>query len=41
VRGGAMAMSQAVDAGFLGSSAEEYAKDHVELREALQKWGSK
>lgn len=41
VRGGAMAMSQAVDAGFLGLSADEYAKDHAELREALQKWGSK
>lgn len=40
VRGGAMAMSQAVEAGYLGLTAEEYAKDHVELREALQKWGS-
>ncbi|HSV42302.1 MAG TPA: RuBisCO large subunit C-terminal-like domain-containing protein, partial [Methanomassiliicoccales archaeon] len=40
VRGGAKAMVQAVDAGFLGKTAEEYAKDHVELREALQKWGS-
>ncbi|OPY34858.1 MAG: Ribulose bisphosphate carboxylase [Methanomassiliicoccales archaeon PtaU1.Bin124] len=40
VRGGAMAMSQAVEAGYLGMTAEEYAKDHVELREALQKWGS-
>ncbi|MCE5295584.1 MAG: RuBisCO large subunit C-terminal-like domain-containing protein [Euryarchaeota archaeon] len=40
VRGGAKAMVQAIDAGFLGLTAEEYAKDHVELREALEKWGS-
>ncbi len=39
VRGGARAMVQAVDAGFLGLSAEQYAKQHTELREALEKWG--
>jgi ribulose-bisphosphate carboxylase large chain len=32
-------MVQAVDAGFLGLSAEQYAKQHTELREALEKWG--
>lgn len=40
VRGGAMAMSQAVDAAFLGVSAEEYAKDHPELAKAIGAWGS-
>jgi ribulose-bisphosphate carboxylase large chain len=40
VRGGAKAMAQAVEAGYLGLTAEQYAKDHVELREALEKWGS-
>jgi ribulose-bisphosphate carboxylase large chain len=40
VRGGAMAMAQAVEAGYLGMTAEEYAKDHRELRLALEKWGS-
>jgi ribulose-bisphosphate carboxylase large chain len=37
---GACAMRQAVDAAFLGVSAKEYAKTHVELRKALEKWGS-
>ena len=41
VRIGAMAMSQAVDAAYLGIDVEEYAKDHVELRQALEKWGRK
>ncbi|AGI47214.1 Ribulose 1,5-bisphosphate carboxylase, large subunit [Thermoplasmatales archaeon BRNA1] len=41
VRGGALAMCQAVDAGFLGVSLDEYAKDHKELREALERWGQK
>jgi ribulose-bisphosphate carboxylase large chain len=40
VRGGAMAMAQAVEAGYLGMTAEDYAKDHKELRLALEKWGS-
>jgi len=41
VRAGAMGMSQAVDAAFLGISKEEYAKDHKELAIALETWGSK
>ena len=41
VKAGAMGMSQAVDAAFLGIPAEEYAKDHPELSEALAKWGKK
>ncbi len=41
VRGGAKAMSQAVDAAFAGIPKEEYAKDHRELALALEKWGSK
>ena len=41
VRSGAMAMSQAVDAAFLGIDADEYAKDHAELAVALEKWGSR
>ncbi len=40
VRAGAMGMSQAVDAAFLGIPAGEYAKDHPELATALEKWGS-
>ena len=40
VRGGAKAMSQAVDAAFMGIPASEYAKDHRELSLALDKWGS-
>lgn len=41
VRAGAMGMSQAVDAAFLGIPKEEYAKDHEELKIALETWGSK
>jgi ribulose-bisphosphate carboxylase large chain len=41
VRAGAMGMSQAVDAAFLGIPKEEYAKDHRELAIALETWGSK
>jgi ribulose-bisphosphate carboxylase large chain len=41
VRGGAMAMSQAVDAASEGIDVNEYARTHEELRIALQKWGSK
>ncbi|MDR2866067.1 MAG: ribulose 1,5-bisphosphate carboxylase large subunit [Methanomassiliicoccaceae archaeon] len=41
VRKGAMGMSQAVDAAFLGIPAEEYAKTHDELKIALELWGSK
>ena len=41
VRIGAMAMSQAVDAAYLGKDVEEYAKDHIELKQALEKWGRK
>lgn len=41
VRAGAMGMSQAVDAAFLGIPAEEYAKDHPELAKALEMWGSR
>ncbi len=39
VRGGAMAMSQAVDAATLGISLTEYAKSHPELAQSLDKWG--
>jgi len=41
VRKGAMGMSQAVDAAFLGIPAEEYARTHPELKIALEMWGSK
>ncbi len=41
VRKGAMAMCQAVDAAFYGIPVKEYAKDHEELRIALEMWGSK
>jgi ribulose-bisphosphate carboxylase large chain len=37
---GARAMRQAVDAAIQGISATEYAKTHVELRRALEKWGN-
>lgn len=37
---GARAMRQAVDAFLEGVSAEEYAKDHVELDRALSLWGT-
>lgn len=40
VRGGAKAMVQAVDAAAAGIELEVYAKDHKELAQALQKWGS-
>lgn len=39
VRAGAIAMVQAVDAAFHGIPLEEYAVDHLELREALKRWG--
>ncbi|MBP2132910.1 ribulose-bisphosphate carboxylase large chain [Methanomicrobium sp. W14] len=38
-KAGAMAMRQAVDAFMEGVTAEEYAKNHRELRLALEKWG--
>ena len=38
---GAMGMCQAVDAAFLGIPVDKYAKDHEELRIALEKWGMK
>ncbi|MCL2143612.1 MAG: RuBisCO large subunit C-terminal-like domain-containing protein [Methanomassiliicoccaceae archaeon] len=41
VRKGALGMSQAVDATFLGIPLNEYAKTHDELRTALETWGSK
>ena len=39
-RKGATAMRQAIDAHMEGMTAEEYAKDHEELRMALEKWGT-
>ena len=36
---GAVAMQQAVDATLHGVSLKEYAKEHTELRKALQIWG--
>jgi len=36
---GAIAMRQAVDAFLEGIPVEEYAKEHYELRRALEKWG--
>ena len=41
VRKGSMAMCQAVDAAFYDIPVQEYAKDHEELRIALEMWGSK
>jgi len=41
VRKGAMGMCQAVDAAFKGIDVFEYAKDHPELKTALDKWGIK
>jgi len=38
-RAGAMAMRQAIDAVMEGVPIEEYAKDHEELKLAVQKWG--
>jgi ribulose-bisphosphate carboxylase large chain len=37
-RAGAKAMRQAVDATLRGATLEEYARDHEELRRALQTW---
>ncbi len=37
-RAGAAAMRQAVDAVMKNKTLEEYAKTHIELREALKKW---
>jgi len=34
-------MCQAVDAAYEGIPLQDYAKDHAELREALERWGSK
>ena len=36
---GAVAMRQAVDATMAGVSLDEYAKDHRELKQAIEKWG--
>lgn len=41
VRAGAMGMSQAVDAAYLGIDAAEYAETHPELAAALKEWGSR
>jgi ribulose-bisphosphate carboxylase large chain len=41
IRKGAMGMCQAVDAAYQGIPLDVYAKDHKELREALEKWGLK
>ncbi|TAJ45734.1 RuBisCO large subunit C-terminal-like domain-containing protein [Methanofollis fontis] len=38
---GARAMRQAVDAFMEGVSADEYAKDHYELKRALERWGNR
>jgi ribulose-bisphosphate carboxylase large chain len=35
---GALAMRHAVDAALKGISLDEYSKEHVELRDALEKW---
>lgn len=37
---GARAMRQALDASLQGISIEEYAKDHKELRVAIEQWGT-
>jgi len=39
LRKGAMAMSQAVEAAYTGIPLEVYAREHEELRMALEKWG--
>lgn len=41
VRKGAMGMCQAIDAVFEGIDVRTYAKDHIELKEALDLWGVK
>ncbi len=38
VRAGAKALSQAVDAAVKGIELKEYAKEHLELKKALDKW---
>lgn len=38
-RAGAMAMRQSIEAVMRGILLEEYAKDHPELKKALEKWG--
>jgi len=38
---GARALRQSIDAYMKGISVQEYAKDHPELRKALNKWGNK
>lgn len=40
-RAGARAMRQAIDAYMKGTSLEEYAGEHPELREAIRHWGRK
>jgi len=40
-KAGAMAMKQAIEAFMKGISLEEYARDHLELKEALEHWGKK
>jgi len=40
-RAGAKAAMQAIDAHMSHTSLEEYAKKHIELRQALEKWGHK
>lgn len=39
-RAGAKAMKQAIEATMKGIPLEEYAKDHPELKAALEKWGT-
>ena len=39
VKAGAMAMRQAIEATLEGESLEDYAKNHKELKEALDYWG--
>ena len=36
---GAIALRQAIDASMNGIGLEEYSKNHIELKEALNKWG--
>lgn len=38
-RAGAMALRQAIDVAMSGSSLDEYARQHVELRRAIETWG--
>ncbi len=40
-RAGAKAFRQSIDAWMAGKSLKDYAKTHVELAQALEKWGSK